>query len=127
METKTAKVDNEKVEAPDAGRAEECTCGDYWHNPLDHDAFCPVGELAYLKREFELSGLGDRPQSMSADKLRRLLELEGRQQRAAFDTRARAKMAAASIVAKLRQETRCYINPSKESELVDIIVEEMEK
>lgn len=33
-------------------------------------------EFQRLRREFELSGLGDRPQSMSAAKLRRLIQLE---------------------------------------------------
>jgi hypothetical protein len=34
------------------------------------------GELQRLRREFDLSGLGDRPSSMSATKLRRLIQLE---------------------------------------------------
>jgi len=35
-------------------------------------------ELAELRREMDLSGLGDRPISIAADKLRRLIELERR-------------------------------------------------
>lgn len=38
-------------------------------------------ELANLQREFALSGLGDRPASMSAEKLQRLTELEAKLQR----------------------------------------------
>lgn len=33
-------------------------------------------ELARLRKEFELSGLGDRPQSMAAAKLGRLMQLK---------------------------------------------------
>ena len=33
-------------------------------------------ELESLRREYELSSLGDRPPSIAADKLRRLIQLE---------------------------------------------------
>jgi hypothetical protein len=57
--------------------------------PIDMLIFCPnchkqhidrpdpeIEELESLRREFELSSLGDRPQSMAAAKLSRLFELE---------------------------------------------------
>lgn len=36
-----------------------------------------ISELNVLRKEYELSGLGDRPQSISAAKLKRLIDLEG--------------------------------------------------
>lgn len=57
--------------------------------PIDMLIFCPncgkqhidrpdpeIAELAALRKEFELSSYGDRPQSISAEKLKRLMALE---------------------------------------------------
>jgi hypothetical protein len=55
------------------GGAENCAYCDSSLGCAEHG---DDDELQRLRREFDLSGLGDRPSSMGVEKLRRLIELE---------------------------------------------------